>query len=200
MVLVSAGSASDGREWHDEAYAAARTFPACTICDGTGLAPAHSYRATGLTPPTSALGHGSQFAPAHGRISTATATQTRLGAPRPTFAETGLTAGACSTMTGLTHPTSSGTESAHLLPHLYWDWEECCPVQIVPQMANASCMLLCTPNQGRPPVLCGLFPPRESHVRSSATIPPLLSASTGSRFGSPARAIPHCAYAISCRP
>ena len=73
------------------------------------------------------------------------------------------------------------------------------PVQVAPQMASASCMLLCTPNQGRPPVLPrSLFPLRESHERKSATIPPLLSASIGPRFESSARAIPHSAYAISC--
>jgi hypothetical protein len=35
------------------------------------------------------------------------------------------------------------------------------PVQFAPQMASAGCMLLCTPNQGRPPVLPrSVFPPR----------------------------------------
>ncbi len=73
------------------------------------------------------------------------------------------------------------------------------PVQVAPQMARAGCMLLCTPNQGRPPVLPrGLFPHRESHARSSAKVPPLLSASTEPRFESAARALPHSAYAISC--
>ena len=64
--MVAAGSASDGRAWHDGASSAARTLsagvrspPDARTCDGTGLAPAHCCRATGLTPPVSAIGPSS---------------------------------------------------------------------------------------------------------------------------------------------
>ena len=98
--------------------------------------------------------------------------------------------------TGLTPPTSSPglnrLTSSHFCTGTTRPPTAKRTVQIAPQMASARCMPLRTPNQGRPPVR-SLFPAREFHVRSSATIPPLLSASTGSRFESPARAIPHSA-------
>jgi hypothetical protein len=59
MLLVAAGSASDGGEWHDDANAAARICslvcppPDCPICGEPGL---QICTVTGIAPPTSAPG------------------------------------------------------------------------------------------------------------------------------------------------
>jgi hypothetical protein len=144
--------------------------PDSQICTGTGLAPNHICAGTRLTPP--------HFAPGPARPAPAL-----VG---PGLAEP--PALIC-TRAWLLPPTSApGLNAAPHAVHVHRDWTqrrmllvaagsasdglapptlakgpgtaECCPVQIAPQMANASCMLLCTPNQGRPPVLPrGLFPP-----------------------------------------
>ena len=157
------------------------------------LTPLNSGTCHGLTPPMSALGLGSS--PPTSKY------------PRPIpFLRSPALPISCRLSVRLFKIVMTGRVRRHfsvseLCTHRRSSTAWLHPVQVAPQKAGASWMSLCTPYEGRPPVLpCSLFPPRESHARGSATIPPLLSASSGSRFGSPARAVPHSAYAISCGP
>ncbi len=115
MVLVAAGSASDGRALHAGASAPARTFPA-----GTCPMP-RSATGLGWPLPTATVRLGSPLPHLH--LDTArprprphqhcNSNANKTGCtPSHIRTETWLAPGACSTMTGLTPPTSSGTESA----------------------------------------------------------------------------------------
>jgi len=238
MVLVAAGSASDGREMHAGASAAARTFPAgipfprfpdlhrdwarpqpdlrrdsahpSALRLRTGRARPRPLRYQGwpnpcshlthtptrwlvqIIPPTSAPGLSSPqptHASAQIRLTQAVFALRTGFTPPHICTETGLTTGACSTR--LIPPTSApglnrlAPSTLAREPGTPTHGRKR-PVQIAPQIASASCMSLHMPNQGRPPVLPrGLFPRRESHARSSATIPSLLSASPRFSFSLP---------------